>query len=405
MPEAIRGWHHGNVFETPATTAVSPAAPPPSCVSKRPPDRRIALVLQGGGALGAYQAGVYQAMDEAGLTPEWVAGTSIGAINGAIIAGNAPGERLARLRRFWRAVAQPGFWGESLGHPGARQWFSWVAAMQAVVAGQPSFFRPRLAPPIASPSPEGARGASYYDTSALARLLREVVDFDCLNGGQVRYSLGAVHVKTGRLRYFDTRFQAIGPQHVMASGALPPGFPAVEVDGELWWDGGIYSNTPIEVVLDDHPRTSTLCFMVDLFNPRGPEPRSIPEVEVRHKDILYATRSHDHVEQFARIHTLRHALSELAERLPESARADPQIRRLAGMGCRSTMEIVHLGYGSRSWELTTKDVDFSTRAIDERWEKGYRDAMAVIARAPWLAPPPAHAGVVIHDAVSDDDGP
>lgn len=401
MPQAAKRWHHFKLAWSALTDTMDlPAHLPSTLVSKRPADRRLALVLQGGGALGAYQAGVFEALDEADLAPEWVAGTSIGAINGAIIAGGPRGERLDRLRYFWRSVAKPGYWGDPVTEPTLMQWFSWVAAMQAVLTGQGSFFRPRLLPPIAAAGLDGARGASYYDTAPLRDLLLDVVDFDYLNGGHTRYSLGAVHVTTGRLRYFDTRFMRIRVEHIMASGALPPGFPAVEVDGELWWDGGIYSNTPLEIVLDDLPQVSTLCFMVDLFNAAGPAPTTIPEAIERHKDIMFATRSHDHIEQYARMHKLRVALGALYERLPVAMRADPELAALAESGCRTTMEIVHLGFGSRQWELATKDVDFSTRAIEERWEKGYRDATDAIARAPWMAPVSAQAGVVIHDAIS-----
>ena len=365
--------------------------------SKRPEDRRIALVLQGGGALGAYQAGVYQALDESGLAPEWVAGTSIGAINGAIIAGNEPHNRLSRLEEFWKTLCFPGL-AEAGGIPQPlRQAASFGNALLAVFGGLPGFFSPRLFPPLVPGADGSAKTASYYDTSDLRALLERLVDFDYLNREAVRYSLGAVHVKSGQLRYFDNRFQRIGPQHLMASGALPPGFPAVEVDGELWWDGGLYSNTPLEVVLDDYPRRSTLCFMVDLFNPAGPEPRTIPEVEARRKSITYATRSKRHIETYALIHNMRAAIRELHQRLAEEQHHDPVVKSLAGLGCHTTMEIVHLGYADRDAELSTKDVDFSGSAIEERWARGLRDARRAIELAPWSEPVPSHVGVVVHD--------
>lgn len=370
--------------------------------SKKPPNRRIALVLQGGGALGAYQAGVYQALEEFELAPEWVAGTSIGAINGAIIAGNEPGERLPRLKEFWRTVSRPDLGGVNQASDFMRQVASFMSAMQTALTGQRGFFSPRIFPPLVGGPDGSAKQASFYDTSELRALLCRLVDFDCLNRGAVRFSLGAVHVKSGQLRYFDNRFQAIAPEHVMASGALPPGFPAVEVDGELWWDGGIYSNTPLEVVLDDYPRYSTLCFMVDLFNPAGPEPRTIPEVETRHKNIMYATRSRQHIEAYAKIHNMRIAIGELYHMLPEEKRDDPEAKSLAGLGCRTTMEIVHLGYADRDWELATKDVDFSKTAVEDRWAKGYRDALRAIDRAPWLGPVPPHVGVVVHEMPVND---
>lgn len=362
---------------------------------------RVALVLQGGGALGAYQAGVYQALEEHDLTPEWVAGTSIGAINGAIIAGNEPRQRIQRLREFWSSVSRAGFSGSDRASRPVGQMFSFLSAMQAIWAGQPGFFVLRSVPPMFRSEDGSSRTASFYDTRELRSLLERVVDFDYLGRGAVRFSLGAVHVKSGRLRYFDNRFQALGPEHVMASGALPPGFPAIEVDGELYWDGGIYSNTPLEVVMDDYPRRSTLCFMVDLFNPTGPEPRNIPEVETRHKNIMYATRSRHHIETYAKIHNMRIAIGELYGLLPEKLRDDPEVKSMAALGCRTTMEIVHLGYPDQEWELSTKDTDFSSVAIEERWAKGYRDALRAVEHAPWLEPVPPHVGVVVHDIPAD----
>lgn len=357
----------------------------------RPEIKRIALTLQGGGALGAYQAGVYQALEERGFAPDWVAGTSIGAINGAIIAGNPPGRRAQRLREFWHGVADRTV-GETDGAGESwRQWASLMVAWNSVLLGRPGFFTPRLGTGAAPGAP------SYYDTAALKTTLEKLVDFDRINAGETRLSVGAVHVTSGRLRYFDNRFQRLGPEHVMASGALPPGFPAVRVDGELYWDGGIYSNTPLEIVLDDHPRVSTLCFMVDLFDPHGAEPRTLPEVMTRRKNIAYASRSSQHLEDYAAMHNLRRAVAALYARLSPELQQDPQVRRLAGLGCRTTMEIVHLGYADRSWELESKDIDFSWDAVQERWSKGYRDALRAIARAPWLDPLPPHTGAVVHE--------
>src|SRR5258706_4389757 len=255
---------------------------------QRPTDRRIALVLQGGGALGAYQIGVYQALHEHGFDPDWVAGTSIGAINGAIIAGNPAETRGPMLDKFWTMLSRADPLDPAKLPDLARQIYGTWSAYAAIWTGERHFFTPRAFPPVAPVA--SAETASYYDTAPLKGLLESVIDFDLLNTGTVRFSLGMVHVKSGRLRYFDNRVQRIGVEHIMASGALPPGFPAVEVDGELWWDGGVYSNTPLEVVLDDYPRHDTLCFMVDLFNAVGKEPRSIPEVMALQKDNHYATR-------------------------------------------------------------------------------------------------------------------
>ena len=363
----------------------------------RPQNKRIALVLQGGGALGAYQVGVYQALQEHGFTPDWIAGTSIGAINGAIIAGNSRENCLARLEEFWRTVARQDFFSpEKLPEP-ARQAYGFWSAMASVWLGQPGFFTPRPIPPFTATPSSSPEGASYYDTAPLRELLGRLVDFDLLNNNGIRFSMGVVHVKTGRLRYFDSRFDRIGAQHVMASGALPPGFPAVAIDNELYWDGGVYSNTPLEVVLDDHPRRDTLCFMVDLFNAAGPAPLSIPEVLTRQKDIQYATRSREHIDTYQKIHNLRRAVRELHAKLDVALHDDPEVKSLAALGCHTTMQIVHLTYPEPKWEISSKDADFSWSAIEERWQRGYADAMRALNQAPWEQPTPPHAGVVVYE--------
>ena len=365
----------------------------------RPTDCRITLVLQGGGALGAYQAGVCQALEEAGFAPDWVAGTSIGAIIGAIIAGNAPERRVSRLREFWRRVSRPDPVDPALLPEQARQLYGAWSWLSAAWSGQPGFFTPRPFPPL---TPTGtAQTASWYDTHPLHELLTELVDFERLNRQGVRFSLGAVHLRTGKLRYFDSLFQTIRVEHVMASGALPPGFPAVEVDGELWWDGGIYSNTPIEVVLDDYPRRDTLCFMIDLFSASGPEPRSIPEVMVRQKDIEFASRSRQHIENYARIHNLRRAVRALHRRMGESERADPAVHAAAGLGCHTTMRIVHFTSPAGAWELATRDADFSRATLETRQASGYRDGLRAIAAAPWEAPLPPDQGVAVYEVVAE----
>jgi NTE family protein len=253
---------------------------------KRPAGKRIALVFQGGGALGAYQGGVFQALEEGGYAPDWVAGTSIGAINGGIIAGNTVENRLRRLQDFWEAVSDADFWRVLGDSEAARHASSSWTILRAFALGRPGFFAPRWFQPSVVFPTGSAETASYYDTAPLRETLERLIDFALLNGGGTRLSVGAVNVLTGGLRYFDSRSDRIGPEHLMASGALPPGFPAVRIEGALYWDGGIYSNTPLEVVLDQVPRTDTLCFMISLFNPAGAEPRSLTEVETRHKDIL-----------------------------------------------------------------------------------------------------------------------
>lgn len=358
---------------------------------------RIALVLQGGGALGAYQAGVYQALHEKGFAPDWVAGTSIGGINAALIAGNVFDNRVPRLREFWQTVARADPVDLSALPQEWRRAYDVAGVTTTMLCGQPGMFAPRVPSPSLPFVSIPPAQASYYDTSPLRETLLRLVDFDCVNQHYIRLSLGTVHVKTGQSRYFDSLFQHIGPEHVMASGALPPGFPPVAVDGELYWDGGIISNTPLEVVLDDVPRVNTLCFMVDLFNPNGPEPASLSEVYARHKDIAYANRSERGIRDYQEKHNLRRAVGALYQALPEDKRNDPKLKALAALGCRTTMEIVHLSYAAKPWETATRDADFSAAAIRERWDQGYRDAAQVIEQAAWLAPVPSDVGVVVYE--------
>ena len=358
---------------------------------------RIALVLQGGGALGAYQAGVYQALHEKGFAPDWVAGTSIGAINAALIAGNVFDNRVARLSEFWQTVARADPWDVSALPQESRRAYDIAGVTATMLCGQPGMFVPRIPSPLLPIMPSAAQQTSYYDTSPLRETLLRLVDFDCVNQRYIRLSLGAVHIKTGQSRYFDSMFQHIGPEHVMASGALPPGFPPMPVDGELYWDGGIVSNTPLEVVLDDVPRVNTLCFMVDLFNPIGPEPASLAEVYVRHKDIAYANRSERGIRDYQEKHNLRRAVGALYKALPENKRNDPKLKELAALGCRTTMEIVHLSYAGKPWETSTRDADFSAAAVRERWDQGYQDAKQAIEQAAWLEPVPPDVGVVVYE--------
>ncbi|MGQ0656785.1 MAG: patatin-like phospholipase family protein [Chromatiales bacterium] len=368
---------------------------------------RIALVLQGGGALGAYQAGVYEALEEHGFAPDWVVGTSIGAINGAIIAGNAPNARLARLRDYWRTVSRADFLPVSYLSDRLRKIYSFWSAMQTMMAGWPGFFEPRLIDPIAeacSRLPPDA--ASFYDTSELRATLERLVDFQLIRQSPVRLTVGAVHVTSGELAEFDNASQIIGPEHIMASGALPPGFPAVRIDGELYWDGGVYSNTPLDVVLDDDARVDTLCFMVDLWNPRGREPCSISEVLTRSKDILYASRSRSHVESYCDVHNLRRAFQVAYKKLPLALKNDPEVsaleHRLRDLDHPNTTHVVRLVYPAREWELDSKDFNFSWTAIEERWEQGYRDAARALKLSAWLKPTPRHTRVVLHELSAEE---
>lgn len=373
----------------------------PTICPPRPSDKRVALVLQGGGALGAYQAGVFEALHRHGFHPDWVAGTSIGAFNGAIIAGS-PGEAaLERLREFWETLTLPDYASADHLPAAARQVYSMCCALASTTSGRPGFFRPRIDAPLGALGGGSAETASYYDTTPLRTLLERLVDFEEINTGHTRLSVGAVNVTTGQLRYFDSHRERIDAQHVMASGALPPAFPAVRVEGDLYWDGGIYSNTPIDVVLEDTPRVDTLCIAVALFPAEGPEPRSLPEVEARHKDIIYGSRSQRHIEGYRRMHNLRRAIDALHQRLPKELHTDPEIRRIADLGCRTTMHIAQLIYPTRDWELSTKDIDFSRASIHERWQAGYDDALHLLKCAPWRERTPQNVGVVVHECPRD----
>src|SRR5687768_3254461 len=306
----------------------------------RPGTRRVALVLQGGGALGSYQAGVFQALDERGFTPDWVGGTSIGAINGAIIAGNPPNQRLERLKHFWNGMLHEDPFDLRVLPDLARQGYSYWSAMASMITGRPRLFSPHPFLPFGVGNTGSTDTASFYDNAPLRESLLETVDLDYLNNGSMRFSLGAVHVTTGRLRYFDNTLQRIGIEHVLASSALPPAFPPVDVDGELYWDGGIYSNTPLDVVLDDYPRVNTLCFMVDLWSACGDEPHSVSQTLDRQKDITYASRSDRSIESYESIHNLRRVIRELYGELSTAKRKDPRMREFAGRGCHTTMDIV-----------------------------------------------------------------
>ena len=370
----------------------------PPLSPKKPREQRIALVLQGGGALGAYQAGIYQALDEHDLTPDWVIGTSIGAINAALIAGNDRPMRLARLREFWERIAhQDGFDLNSVPDE-ARRLNTMLATMDSMTRGVPGFFTPRpfsLFPMGMAVEPEQA---SFYDTAALAGTLSELVDFEFLNSDdRMRLTVNALKVTTGELVSFDSAQQSIGLEHIMASGALPPGFPPVRVDGELYWDGGLYSNTPLDTVLDDEPRSNTLCFMVDLWSADGPEPTTLDQVQTRQKDVMFASRSQQHIKEYLKLHNLRRTLHALHEKMPAKLKHATDMQALADLGCDTTMHIVRLPYSGRDWHMASKDINFSRGSIEWRWEQGYQDAMRAIGDKGWLNKVAAGVGVVVHE--------
>jgi len=357
---------------------------------------QVVLVLQGGGALGAYQAGVYQALQEAGIEPDWIIGTSIGAINAALIAGNAPQARLPRLREFWKRMEQSPVWDLRATFPDIHDRLSYWATIAQGIAG---FFRPNALAHAGESYPLGAEHAGYYSTAPLERTLTELIDFDLVNRRTPRLTVGAAHVRSSEMHYFDSRSRTLDVRHIMASGALPPAFAAVRVDGELYWDGGILSNTPIEVVFDDNPRKNALIFAVHLWNPTGPEPTTMADVLNRQKDVQYASRTSSHIARQQQMHRLRHVINQLAALLPEAERDSAAVRELAAYGCQTRMHVVRLLAPQLDRETHAKDIDFSPGGIMQRWDAGYAHTRAVLARKPWVGEFDPLTGVMLHDHV------
>jgi NTE family protein len=355
---------------------------------------QVVLVLQGGGALGAYQAGVYQALHKAGIEPDWIIGTSIGAINASLIVGNAPENRLSRLREFWKRMEQRPIWRFPVAFPGFNEKLSYWST---VSNGIPGFFKPNSLAHAGADYPLGAEKAGYYLTEPLERTLRELVDFDLVNRCAPRLTVGAAHVRTSQMRYFDSRDGELGVKHVMASGALPPAFPAIRIDGELYWDGGILSNTPTEAVFDDNPRKDSLIFAVHMWNPSGAEPTTMAEVFNRQKDVQYSSRIASQISRQQQAHRLRHVISQLAARLPEAERNSEVVRELAGNGCQTRMHVVRLLAPQLDMENHTKDIDFSRSGIMQRWDAGYAHTRAVLDRSPWVGEFDPLSGVILHE--------
>jgi NTE family protein len=362
----------------------SPAGSPPASVERVNIPGQVVLVMQGGGAPGCYQAGAYQAMHEAGIEPDWVIGTSIGAINGAIIAGNKAAHRLQRLQGFWRRLET------SLPEPWSR--------LTPLIAGVPGFYYPN---PAAAWGPEtkvGIERASLYHVDPLKKLLPDLVDFALINSGQPRFTLGLASVRSGQMRYFDSRYETISIEHVLGSSAIPPSFPAVRIDGEAYWDGGIYSNTPVEVVFDDNPRRSSVVFAVQIWHTRGPEPESIAQVFMRQKDILFGSRSRSHITRQAQIHRMRHVIRELVSMVPDDRQNTPEVQELAQWGCATTMHLIEINAEPIDGETNARDYDFSSAAIRARWEAGYADTRRMIERRPWDDPIDPKLGVALYSS-------
>jgi NTE family protein len=360
--------------------------------------RPIVLVFQGGGALGAYQAGVYQALHESQIEPDWIIGTSIGAINASLIAGNEREDRLDRLDEFWRRMRRKEFWGLST-WPGLSDT---TAYWSTLLGGIPGFFEPNPLAFLGAHYPLGKDKAGFYSTAPLEKTLTELVDFALVKRCTPRLTVGAAHVRSSQMRYFDSRETAISVRHVMASGALPPAFPAVRIDGELYWDGGILSNTPTEPIFDDNPRRNCLIFAAHMWNPMGTEPGTIWEVLHRQKDIQYSSRVANHIAKQRQVHKLRHVVSELVKFIPEEKRSHPVVKDLAEYGCRTQMHVVQLLAPRLDNENHTKDIDFSPAGIRQRWEAGYADTARALRRAAWDDDDcDPLEGVILHETMPD----
>jgi NTE family protein len=366
---------------------------------------KTVLVLQGGGALGAYQAGAFEAIVAGYRCPEWVAGISIGAINSALIAGNPPERRIERLRTFWDRVSSRLLLEPMATDATSRKLFNeWSAALIATT-GAPGFFEPRIPPPILCP--QGSTGAiSFYDTSPLYETLIELVDFDYLNSGRIRLSVGAVQVTTGNLKFFDTARHEIRPEHIMASGALPPGFPPIVIDGEAYWDGGIVSNTPMQYVLDGGGKRTDMCiFQLDLFSAKGPMPETVFDITQREKDIRYSSRTRFNTDMFLELQTMRRAIRRLEGKLPEDFNASLDWHVLSSLGCDAAITIVHLIHRRAVYSTQSNDYEFSRFTIDEHWRDGADDVHRTFGHPSWINRERPSTGVNVLDLTKELDPP
>jgi NTE family protein len=368
--------------------------------NRRPwkPERcdRVGLLLQGGGALGAYQAGVYEGLQTAGVEPDWLAGVSIGSINAALIAGNPPERRLPALREFWRMATLRPVWGFLPDGDEMRKlhnmWSCWNTAMW----GQPGLFTPRPVSPWLKA--RGAAGAtSFYDSTPLRETLCSLVDFGRINSGEMRFAVGAVNVATGNFVYFDNARTTITVDHVMASGALPPALPMVAIDGEWFWDGGIVSNTPLQHLLDHIQGENALVFQVDLFSARGPVPRDMPEAWGRSKDIQYSSRTRLTTDYYRQAHAQRIQIKRLLEKVPDDQLSEEERALKQQLATIPSINILQLIYQQAAFEGPAKDYDFSKSSMREHWSAGVRDVTATLGQKDWLTMPSEERGIVTHD--------
>lgn len=370
---------------------------------KRNHYKYVACTFQGGGALGAYQAGVLRALDEEGYYPNWFVGTSIGAINAAIAAGNPEKVRIEKLYEFWESIASPPNIIETMlpDDLNSRKLYHLFSSQSSLLTGQPGFFAPRFPPPELGwhDTPDLL---SYYDTSPLQATLEKFVDFDRINSKKItRLSVGAVEISSGALVYFDSHEQKIGPEHIMASGALPPGFPAIKIGDSYYWDGGISNNTPIAHVLLNQDQQHLLCFMVNLFDSYGLHPTTLDEVIKRKKDIEFSSKFNRMIQITQQVQALKNSIHLLSKYVPEDQKSNPELKLCMARGHSATLSLVQFLYDRDDSELSSKDYEFSMKSIKERLKFGYRDAKKAIKKSPWLEPVPATQGIALHDMTNN----
>lgn len=358
---------------------------PHQSIQEKQAYQRIACVFQGGGALGAYQVGAYRAIHEHGYTPNYLSGVSIGAINSAIIAGNAREHQIEKLMEFWDTIA-PNVWSDPLSHLRhvdlVRHLQNRLGSLHSVFFGLDGFFKPRLIPPteFTQDSPDKL---SYYDTSELRNTLEKVIDFDRINTKEVTLCLGAVNVASGEMIFFNNQHMTIGPEHIMASCSLPPGFPAMKIGDDYYWDGGIYANTPLVTVLDALPEEDTLCFVIDCFSLKGPLPETMDQVEERQKDIRYASHSRRLTNVYSSRQNLQTAITLLGEHLTPEAKKDPEIQQILQLGNKKRFSVVHIIYRGTPYAHSYKDYNFTRSVINTRLELGYKNAINVLDNPEW----------------------
>ena len=367
------------------------------------PFQSIAMLLQGGGALGAYQAGVYQALYEAELEPDWVAGISIGAINAAIIAGNFPQDRVRKLREFWEGITSddlqyvpPSFEKLLTRDENQHQALNLMSTMRAYISGISGFFKPRPLNPWMAPKGT-LEATSFYTTSELKTTLEKVIDFDLLNSSNIKFNVGAVNVTSGDFISFDKVDQPITVEHIMASGALPPGLPAIKIGKDYYWDAGLISNTPLQWLLEEKLTQNTLVFQIDLWSADGEFPQNMAEVFTREKDIRYSSRTRADTDRFRQEHKLRHAMSNLLSKLPEEAKHSPEAKLLKEHSDSHLYNIVHLIYHNENYEGYSKDCEFSRLSMEAHWQAGYQDTLKTLEHPEVLQLPKNKEGIDVFD--------